>query len=285
MKYEGDKKPQDPEENRGDHEKMDAGEDQGQDANQGDSNKEKAMKKSEADALTGDDLQKSLDKLEEFAKSEDAPSRKEELLAKAASGDLTKSENEELFGLLGGGEAKSESTVGETVTKSLTDNEPLQKSLDVSSYLQENHDALVKSLTAVGEAIEKSDTRRHEFAMLQAKALVDIGSMVKSMSEVLETMAGQPVSGPKSAGVSGGARPLAKSFGGQSPSEDRLVKSDVLDALDGLMEESMSKGMGGRLGNGEDISVATAKFESGNQISPYALKEVKRWRQENTASH
>jgi len=242
----------------------------------------KLMKKSD-DALTGDDLQKSLDKLGEFAKSEDTPSRKEELLAQASTGVLSKSENDELFGLLGGGEVATPK-VADDLTKSLTDNDALQNGLDVSSYLQENHDALVKSLGCVGDAIEQSDTRRHAFAMLQAKALVDIGGMVKSMSEVLGVLTAQPVTGPKSAGINGSS-PLNKSFGNDpGGGEERLSKSDVLNALDGLMNESMEKSQGGRLGNGADISVATAKYEAGNQISPYVLDQVKRWRTENAAS-
>lgn len=275
---------EDPKDGKKDPKEMGSDDDQGDEDNkEGDAQKKegKEMSKS-AEALTGDDLQKSLDKLEELSKSEDGPSRKEELLAKAGEEELTKSENEELYNLLGGGEVNADSAADD-IAKSLTDNEPLQKSLDVSSYLQENHDALVKSLSAVGESIEKSDHRRHEFQLTQARAVLDIGRLVKSMSETLSAMVQQPVAGPKSAGV--GAQALSKSFGGEPPAEERLSKSDVLNALDGLMEESLTKSDVGRLANGEDISVATAKFESSQQISPYALKQVQRWRKENQASH
>ena len=234
------------------------------------------IKKSED--LTGDDLQKSLDKLEEFAKADDKPSRKDELLARASKANLTKSENEELFQLLGNGEDQLAKGDNE-ISKALTDNEPLQKSMDVSSYLQENHDAMVKSLDAVGEAIQKSDARRHEFALLQAKAIVDIGNLVKSMSETLDAVVNQPVAGPKSAGVRPGTKPLQKSFAGtQSGGEEVLSKSMILDSLDGLMAKSMADGQGGRTPMGEDINLAIAKFETTSQISPSMLEAVKTWR-------
>ena len=244
------------------------------------------MKK--AEDLSGDDLQKSLDLLEDFAKSEDAPSRKEELIGKASTGELTKSENEELFQILGGGVATvAEPTLGETISKSLTYNEPLQTAVDVSGYLQENHDALVKSLGAVGDEIQKSDTRRHEFAMLQAKALVDIGNMMKSLAHTVGGFIEQPATGPKSRGVNNPAQPLNKSFGGQPPEGEQLNKSMVMDGLDRLMEDSMEKGQGGRLTTtNEDISLAVAKFEGSGQISPTMLEAVKRLPSQNTgASH
>jgi len=237
------------------------------------------MKK--AEDLTADDLQKSLDKLEEFAKMGDTRSRKDELLARAAAGNLAKSENEELFQLLGGGEAQPVKK-DDGITKSLTDNEPLQKSMDVSSYLQENHEAMVKSLDAVGDAIQKSDARRHEFALIQAKAILDIGNLVKSMSETLDAVVEQPVSGPKSAGVRPGTKPLQKSFAGTAPGgEEVLTKSMILDSLDGLMVKSMTEGQGGRTMAGEDINLAIAKFETTSQISPSMMEQVKSWRANN----
>lgn len=279
MKYGDD----DPKDGKKDPKEMGSDDDRGEENKdkEGDA-PEKGKEMSKAEALTGDDLQKSLDQLEALAKSEDGPSRKEELLTKAGEEELSKSENEELFSLLGG-EKKAEATVADGLTKGLTDNEPLQKSLDVSSYLQENHDALVKSLTSVGAAIEQSDNRRHNFQLVQARAILDIGKLVKSMSETLSVVSHQPVAGPKSAGV--GAQALNKSFGGETPRDEQLTKSDVFDAFEGLMAESLEKGDTGRLPNGEDISVAVAKFEGSQQISPYAMKAVQRWRQENTASH
>ena len=62
------------------------------------------MKKSQD--LSGDDLQKSLDKLTDFVEANDSVSRKDTLLAKAVKEDLEKSERDELHTLLGGEQAK-----------------------------------------------------------------------------------------------------------------------------------------------------------------------------------
>lgn len=235
--------------------------------------------KENQEGLTQDDLQKSLDKLADFA-TDDGPGRKEQLLQKALTEDLSEEENTELIQLMGGGEAiqkSGETDSGEAIVKSYTDNEGLDRAIDVSEYLKEHHDALTKSLGAIGEEIQKSDHRRHEFAMLQARALVDMGNMMKSMSETLGAIADQPVRAPKSKGA-GNAQPLQKSFGGQPPAEDQLTKSDVFEALDGLFQESMEKGMGGRLASGEDLALATTKYESSSMLSPGVLNAVKEYR-------
>jgi len=228
-------------------------------------------------SLTGFDLQKSLDKLAEFAERNDLPSRKEALLSKAADDSLNKSERDELFDLLGG-EAVVADEPGESITKSLTENETLQKALDVSDYLQEQHTELVKSLRNVGEEIEKADHRRHEFNLVLAKAVKDIGEMVKSMSAEMGVISNKPAHAPKSLGVRG-AQVMQKSFGGQAPAGEALTKSDVLNALDGLMEESMSKGMGGATEFGEDIALATAKYEQTHELSKSMFNTVKSFSQ------
>lgn len=225
-------------------------------------------------SLTPGDLQKSLDKLAAFAESGDAPSRKDRLLSKAANETLSKSEQEELFELLGGVSAVADEP-GEAIVKSMGENDNLQKALDVSEYLQEQHTEMVKSLRSVGEEIQKSDNRRHEFNLVMAKAIRDIGLMVKSMSEQMTIVGGQPSRAPKSLGL-GGRSPqvLQKSFAG-SESGESMNKSQVLDGLDGLMAESMEKGLGGTTDTGEDIALATSKYEQTHMISKPMLAAVK----------
>ena len=229
-------------------------------------------------SLTVGDLSKSLEALESFAKSGDLPSRKDLLLGKAGAGTMSKSEREELFNILGGGNVPSseETSPAESIVKSMNENENLQKALDVSDYLQEQHGEMVKSLRRVGDEIGKADHRRHEFNMILAKAVKDIGDMVKSMSETLANVAGQPVRAPKSLGVTTQkAQVLQKSFGGQPPASENLTKSQVLDALDGMMEDSVSKGMSGATDFGEDIAMAVSKYEQTNMISRPMLNAVK----------
>ena len=239
-------------------------ENEGQD-NEQEEQEEKSM------PITEDDLEKSLRKLSAYAQRNDEPARKDRLLSKASSDALSKSEREELFELLGGESSKEENTI----TKSFEENETLQKALDVSEYLQEQHTELVKSLRNVGEEIEKSDHRRHEFNLVMAKAIQDIGLMVKSMSEQIGIVGNKPARQPKSLGVVQPSQVLHKSFGNSASSEEVLGKSQVLDALDSMMQESMSKGMQGRTEYGEDIALATSKYEQTHMISKPMLQAVK----------
>ena len=225
-------------------------------------------------SITPGDLQKSLDRLTAMAEAGDGPSRKDNLLAKANDDTLSKSEREELFELLGGA-APTVDEPGENIVKSMTSNDTLQKALDVSEYLQEQHSEMVKSLRNVGEEIQKSDNRRHEFSLVTAKALCDIGQMVKSMYEQINTIGGQAARPPKSLGVVKAGQVLQKSFAGRAAESDDLSKSQVLDALDGLMEESMAKGGSGTLDSGEDIALAVSKYEQTHMISKSKLGAAK----------
>jgi hypothetical protein len=243
----------------------------GEEEEDGEEQEEKARK-----SLTGGDLARSLNALEAFAKSGDLPSRKDMLLSKASDGALSKSEREELFDILGGVVASHQDEPGENIVKSMGENEGLQKALDVSDYLQEQHTELVKSLRRVGDEIQKSDHRRHEFNLILAKAVQDIGLMVKGLNETVGVISGQPARAPKSLGVTThGGQVLQKSFAGQPTQGETLSKSQVLDALDSMMEESMAKGMSGATDSGEDISLAVSKYEQTNMISRPMLAAVK----------
>ena len=239
---------------------------------EGDENEDEGAEKARK-SLTREDLQKSLNRLVAMAERNDAPSRKEHLLAKASIDTLSKSEQTELFEILGGLEVTAQP--GDVLTKGLQENDTLQKALDVSEYLQEQHTELVKSLQSVGEEIQKSDNRRHEFNLVMAKAISDIGEMTKSLYERLDVIGGQPVRAPKSMGVTSG-QILQKSFANQAPAEE-FSKSQILDGLDGLMQESMSKSRSGKIESGEDISVATSKYEQSHMISKPMLQAVKKF--------
>lgn len=235
--------------------------------------------------LTTDDLQKSLDKLEQVAATDDPPSRREALLKSASDRELSKSEREELFELLGGEATATDDDVGDEIVKSMQENEELAKALDVSDYLQEQHNELVKSLQTVGEKIRESDNRHHEFGLVMARAVHDIGTMVKSLAEQIETLGAAPARPPKSMGVrTQPQQVMQKSFAGNPGGEESLSKSDVLEALDGLMQESMSKGQGGAAPFGEDITLAVSKYEQTHQISRPMLTAVQDWRREHKAA-
>lgn len=235
---------------------------------------EKCNKAKKSVDLTGEDLEKSIQKLESLVQANDSTSRKDALLAKAQHGDeLSKSERSELFALLGG-DTKPEATVSDNLVKGLKENEPLQKALDVSDYLREQHTELCKSLVDLGEVVEKSDARQHEFNLVLAKAVADVGNLVKAVAENVGTIATQPARPPKSVGVAPG-RVLQKSFGA-SPGgeEEQLSKGEILDTLGAMLEKSET-GMGK---NGEDLLMAISKYEQMNRMSPSLLSEVKAFR-------
>jgi hypothetical protein len=231
---------------------------------------------SDKENVNTEDLQASLAKLEAFAKSNDTPSRKEELLSKAGSAELTEVERTELFGLLGG--APVNGGVAETLTKGLTENAAMRDALDVSGYLTEQHQELVKSLAAVGTELEKSSNRQSEFNLILAKAITDIGGLVKSMDDRMTAYEAQPARAPKSQGVPSAA-PLQKAFGGQSPAGEQMTKSQVLDTLDAMHQFSMQKGGNDGLSpSGEDLMRAIAKYEMTSMLSPGLLKDVQNFR-------
>ena len=224
--------------------------------------------------LSEDDLQKSLDRLETYAQDGDTVSRKDSLLSKASSEELSKGEREELFELLGGEATTGDDpSLGETIAKSMGDNETLQQALDVSDFLQEQHNELCKSLTTLADYQEESDKRQHEFNIVLAKAVADVGGLVKAMAEKVGAIAAQPARAPKSKGVNA---PLQKSFAGAVPGVERLTKSDIMRGLEGLMHETMEKSNGEtRLENGVDILTEISKFEQTGFLHPSVEETVR----------
>lgn len=245
-------------------------------------------------SLTADDLDKSLDKLSAFAEQNDPTARKETLLAKAAEGTLEKSERDELFAVLGGtavvDDGEAATSVGDDLVKSMVDenNAGLQEALDVSPYLREQHDALVKSLQSVGGFIEQSDKRQHEHSLMQSQAIVEMGTLIKGMSERMGILEKQPVRGPKSAGV-GADQTLAKSFtgseGGEGGGDEQLTKGEIMTGLNGMMSDSMDNGRNGLTKGGQDILLAISGFEQSSKLSAAIFGEVKSFIGQQNATH
>lgn len=223
-------------------------------------------------SLTAGDLSKSLARLKRYADRGGSRSRKDGLLQKAQKGhDLSKSERAELFDLLGN-KPQVRPPLAKSVTRGLRNNDGLQKALDVSEYLAEQHNELTKSLGVLSTHIERSDGRQHEFNLVLAKALADVGNLVTAMAEQMDAFGNQTVRAPKSKGLSGSAA-LQKSMAGNESQGDVLSKAQVLDAMEGVLVDNMQKGGTGIL-NGEDISTAITKYESFNQISPVMHQAV-----------
>lgn len=259
------------------------GEDEGSDADKEEDEEEQgndmAAKAKKSMPISEDDLQKSLDKLGALATAGIPASRKDSLLKKAQTDELSKSEKSELFKLLGGEASEPETpALSKSIQETFTENEVLQKATDVSDYLDENQKALVKSLSILSDRIEAGDVRQHEFNLVLAKAVSGVGKLVKGMSERLGVIESQPTRAPKSRGIQA-SQVLHKGFGGNSPAEDALSHAQILDGLDGLMQKSMAEGKSGMSEGGENILTATAKFEQTRQITPGLLQEITRFHQ------
>lgn len=226
------------------------------------------MKKSED--LSTDDLQKSLDMLEAFANEHDSVTRKEVLLQKAQTGELSDEERDELFKALGGQTTDGGTeTLANRIETTMAENENLQKSLDVSDFLSEQHSELVKSLGMLADHQEQSDQRQHEFNLLLAKAVTDVGNLVKSMAESLDGALAKPAAQPKSRGVNApAAQPMVKSFAGADPSSERMSKSAIMAGLEEIYRERLDKSGSSQLENGVDLLTEISKFESSGMLHP-----------------
>lgn len=240
-------------------------------------------KKSMDSGLTEDDLSKTLDELEDLVKAEDPQERRKQLLQKAQEGDLTADENEELLKSLRGGDAVADAdpSITESLTKGFSENSELQEQLDVSPYLEEQHAELVKSLVSLGEVIEQSDRRQHGFNLLLAKATHQTGTLLKAMSERLGVIEAQPARAPKSRGIRQNQGALEKSFGdtqGGAPREGsaQMSKDEALDTMTEMM-----KSHNGTAPCGEDINLATAKYEQTGQMSKGMRDDIIQFSKEN----
>jgi hypothetical protein len=240
-------------------------------------------KKSMASALSEEDLSKTLDELEDLVKAEDPEERRKQLLQKAQEGDLTDDENEELLKSLRGGDAVADDdpALSESLTKGFSENTELQEQLDVSPYLEEQHAELVKSLSALGEVIEQSDRRQHNFNLLLAKATHQTGTLLKAMSERLGVIEAQPARGPKSRGIRQNQGALEKSFGdaqGGAPASGapQLSRDEALDVMTEMM-----KSFNGTAPCGEDINLATAKYEQTGQMSKGMRDDILQFNKEH----
>lgn len=255
-----------------------------EDGDDGDEGEEMEMKSD----LTPDELRKSLSRLEELASAQTPASRKEALLAKALNSDLETEEREELLSLMGG--RPNPNSLPAQVAKAMdpTENDTLQKSIDVSDFLSEMHGATARALDTLAEAIEKSSNGQHEFNVVLAKSVLDMSrvlaqqtEMTKAMSSRLGVIESQPARAPKSKGL---AAPIEKSFAGE-PAGGQLSKRQVLDTLEHMLIKSDANGYGGNAVCGENLLNAIAKYEATDQISKSLYAEMVGFMRDGKAVH
>lgn len=220
--------------------------------------------------LSADELEKSCAALEAAIKSGD---RKGELLEKARQGELEKSERDELMRLVGG----TASSEVDDFMKSLRpdENQQLGSVLDVSDYLNIQHRGLLEALEGTATLIEKGQNRQHDFNLVLAKSLVDTQKLlieqhklIKSLEERLGTLGRQPAREPKS--TINKSQVVERQIGGQPPPPaDQLTKSEVNDVFSSWIQQGRRTS-----GTGENLLIASSKFEQFNTLSPALKQEV-----------
>jgi len=234
------------------------------------------------------DLLKSLKKIEELTKSETPEARKQALLQKSLDGGTSEDEQAELVSLLKGETTTSE---GEDLTKALSpeDEGSLSKAIDVSDALGELVSKLEKALGNVGGQLEKSVSHQGEVNLIMAKGLLDTSrlalqtnSLIKGLEGTLSEVLRLPVGGRRSAGSPG--QLLHKSHAGQEPAEEQITKGQILDLLDGMVEEQVNKGQPLTAPCGEDLAKATAKVETTGDVSPSLMQDLAEFRRRRRQS-
>jgi hypothetical protein len=225
-------------------------------------------------------LDKSLQYLRDKYETEDDDSRRDVLFAKAHSGaKMSKSERTELLGLIDGTTAAEPV---ESLAKSATDafTEEVGDTVEISDFLSSHHEGLKKSLGMVGEEVDGLKKSMHEHNLYQAKVLVEMGELIKSLVENRAIEMEQPARAPKARGA---VAKLEKSFGGQ-PQQEHVSPQLIKSALNDLAQLSHKEGRDGMSKSGYDFALAMAMYESARELPVQVAQEVKSYlRSQNQA--
>ena len=235
-------------------------------------------KQAKKGGLTEASLKKSIANLLGMVQKSDPQARKKALLKATMAGrQLNKSQQAELMQLLGGGAAQ-QARPARKLSKSLTEDRTIQRTVDASEFLSRQNDALVTALNSMEKSFHEMSTRQTEFNVALAQALAHTGRSVAQLNKSMQVADAAPVSGPKSMGArSGRARPLAKS----NMAEGQLSRGQVEASLDALFQKSLSAGRKGASEAGQDLVKAIAHFDSSGQLLPEVEPEVRRYIREN----
>lgn len=225
-------------------------------------------------------LEKSLQYLRDKYETEDDDSRRDVLFAKAHSGaKMSKSERTELLGLIDGTTAAEQP---ESLAKSATDafTDEVGDTIEISDFLSSHHEGLKKSLGMVGEEVDGLKKSMHEHNLYQAKVLVEMGELIKSLVENRAVEMEQPARAPKARGA---VAKLEKSFGGQ-PQQEQVSPHLIKSALNDLAQLSHKEGRDGMSKSGYDFALAMAMYESARELPVQVAQEVKSYlRSQNQA--
>lgn len=225
--------------------------------------------------VTESDLEKALAALEKEVSSSGS-GRKDDLLQKALTGEISDEENAELRSLLG---SEEDHELGKAVTSGL-DTDAIRKSVQVSEFLGDFRDGTAYGLSAIAEAIEKSDARQHQFNVVLGRSLRALGDLAKSLDARMEALEATPVAGPRALAPTGpsakpGAVEKSMRAGAEANQGPQYTRQDVVKGLTEMMAVSMKEGRNGHAKCGEDIQKAVARYEQQQSMSKAMAVELK----------
>lgn len=220
-------------------------------------------------------LDQGLAALQAAAEHGNPRARQAELFAKSQEGSITPEEQDELLKSLGGGDS-----LAAEITAPLQNNDELQKSVEVSDYLRENHEATITALERVADTIAKSEASDQNFRVALAQSVLSLGEMVKSLHGQVEQLSGQPAHAPKSQGVRAPAQAMTKSFANtpEQPTHGGLAPHQIDETFTSMLEKGMTEVAG------QKVDVAATMYETDRNISKSMLDAVVDFHKSNSAA-
>lgn len=243
-----------------------------------DKDDDKLKKQVAKGGLTQASLNKSIANLAAYAQAADPEARRRDVLRRAMLGkSLTKSEKSMLMQHLNSADERPAQS--RSLSKGMSTNKGIQGAVDVSEYVAQLNNEMVKALNTVERRMAAMAKQNTEFQLLLAKAVAQTGQGVMRLNKSVAAADAAPVRGPKSMGVTGRSRPLQKSGVG---SGNEITHAQAEAAIDALLVKSRTHGTYGRSESGADLLKAATHFESSNgRILPEVESDIRRYIREN----
>ena len=225
------------------------------------------------------DLAKSCARLLRHVDARDPNAQRKALLKAAARGeDLSKSQTQQLYKLMGG---QPHGAKAQKLSKSFTGDHAVQRTVDASEFLSGLVDGLGKSMDGMEKSFDRMSARDSQFSLLLARTVAQVGQTVvgqsaeiRSLRKALARHGDAPVAAPRSYGLSGTrARPLAKSHMGEGRPRS-LSHAQIESGFDGMMKKSLTGGRPGYTATGTSIVKAATHFDSCGEVRPEIQDEL-----------
>lgn len=256
--------------------------------------------------VSQEELHLTITKIQDEIQKSNPMARKAVLLEKAQSGSgLEGDENKELIELLSGRPMRQPETLSDGIQKSWGENSSLQKAVrtDVTGYLRDQQTEILGGLSALAEHVEATSKTDHELTLMMAKAIGQMGTLVKSLTNEVRQYGRQESTQPTaSANLHAAQSPfpqpvenvsnvnlappvaqqpptevIEKSFGAPPSQQQQpavpssLNKSIILNTLNVMHKDSMD---GSLHIPQEEIQMAIVGMDTGTEIDEHIQAEV-----------